>query len=109
MTIFGGKASITEFVLTIGDADTGGDGNTAKGNRVVLCQLTRGAVRLRRTATAVGDGGGFRRWLRPRFRLRFVVIARIVWLTVGARGGLTRRWRVRCGLGVAATAAATRR
>src|SRR5690625_7299623 len=99
MTIFGGKASITEFVLTIGDADTGGDGNTAKGNRDALNQLNWDNVLLRRKAKAVGDGDGFRLWLWLRFRLRCVVIARIVRLIVVARGGLTRRWVVRLGLG----------
>src|SRR5690625_4992283 len=111
MTIFGGKASITEFVLTIGDADTGGDGNTAKGNRVALNQLTWDNVLLRRKAKAVGDGDGLWLWIGFWLGVRSWVwvttgIARLIVVT-GSR--LAGRWLVRFGLGVAATAATTGR
>src|SRR5690625_5154894 len=58
MAIFGGKASITEFVLTIGDADARGGGNAGKRNRAALNKLTWGNAILRCKAKAVGCGDG---------------------------------------------------
>src|SRR5690625_195143 len=55
--------TITEFVLTIGDADARESGNAGKGNRVALNQLTWGKPFLRRKAKAVGCGYGVRLWL----------------------------------------------
>src|SRR5690625_7415918 len=100
MAGLGGKASITEFVFTIGDADARRCGNAGKSNRIALNQLTWGNALLRRKAKTIGSGYGLR------LRLRLCVTAGIVRLIVVTRGGLTRRWLVRFGFGIAATAAA---
>src|SRR5690625_7928057 len=97
MASLGGKASITELIVSIGDADARRRGNDGKGNGVALKQLPWGNALLGRKAKAIGRGYG----------LRLCVTAGIVGLIVVTRGGLTRRWLVRFGLGVAATAAAT--
>src|SRR5690625_1945895 len=105
MAGLGGKASITELIFTIGDADARGSGNAGKSNRIALNQLTWGNALLGRKAKAIGSGYGL--WLRLRNGL--FVTTGIVRFIVVTRGGLTRRWLVRFGLGVAATAAATGR
>ena len=58
MAGLGGKASITEFVFTIGDANGGRSGNAGKRNGVALNQLTWGNALLRRKAKAIGSGYG---------------------------------------------------
>src|SRR5690625_7596613 len=96
MASLGGKASITELIFTIGDADARRRGNAGKGNGVALKQLPWGNALLGRKAKAIGRGYGL--------RLRLCVTAGIVRLIVVTRGGLTRRWLVWYGLWVAVTA-----
>src|SRR5690625_2112731 len=111
MPILGGKGAIVELVLPIGDADAGAGGNAGKRNRAALNKLTWGNAILRCKAKAVGCGDGLWLWIGFWLGVRSWVwvttgIARLIVVT-GRR--LTRRWLVRFGLGVAATAATTGR
>src|SRR5690625_7750931 len=98
MASLGGKASITELILTIGDADARSRGNAGQGNGVALKQLPWGNALLGRTAKDSGGGYGL--------RLRLRVAGGIVRLIVDARGGLARRWLVRLAVEAAGTTAA---